>query len=120
MNNLEKENKKLKALIEEALHPGVFGYQDKNFDYLVGATNIENICKQCGYGAVMSHVQHLWQQKSGYDGSEHTVAACALVRREWCEKASKLISKINKTEKPDIISKKFKSHLKKVSKKVSN
>ncbi len=84
----------LVELLQEAIEPGVFGHRGTVFDPLVGATNIEEICERCGYGAVMQHVQHLWSEKAKrnkLEGSEHTVAACAAVRKDWCERARKAV-----------------------------
>jgi hypothetical protein len=91
----EKLREDLSAIVAEALEPGVFGpfqtIEDPAVSPLVKAE-----CDRVGYGAVIHHVQWLWEQKSktnGHPGSEHTVAACASVRLGWIKKAKKVLKK---------------------------
>lgn len=86
--------RKLRAVIKEAMRPGVFGDFGTVSDPSLERTNIERMCERHGYGAMMAHIQHLWSKRSeslGYPGSEHTVAACASVRRRWLEDAAAVL-----------------------------
>lgn len=87
---LRKVVANLKSVIEEALEPGVFGEWTPCLDPALTNSGLDELCKNRGYGAVIHHVEALWKlraEKTGFPGSEHSVAACASVRREWIAKA---------------------------------
>ena len=85
----------LRAVVEEALEPGVFGEWWNCEDPALKHTDLHDICKRHGYGAVMHYVEWLWKTHGQYPGSEHTVAACAKVRRDWIERAKKALGAVS-------------------------
>lgn len=83
--------KQLRELLAEALEPGVFGYQDRSGIRDEGLDPIvTTLCERHGYGAVMDSASRMWAEKCAKDfpGSNHTVAACASVRQDWCKRAA--------------------------------
>ena len=62
----------------EVQEPGVFGEFHLVRDPAFGE-DVEFLCEQFGYGALMSHVMYLWSLKD--PNGHHTVAAVASVRR---------------------------------------
>lgn len=88
-----ERGEKLEALVREALEPGVFGWQDR-YEAL-GAPVMPDLLAMCelrGYGNVMDSASRLWAAKCEREGPEagayHTTAACAVIRKEWCERAA--------------------------------
>lgn len=94
MRQTEADNARLREALEEALEPGVFGEWSRCPDPRID-DSLRKLCELHGYGAVMHHVEWLWSERSrlmGLDGSEHTVAACASVRRSWIKKARQALA----------------------------
>lgn len=77
----------LERVVRRAMEPGVFGPWHVIPDPLLERTNLHELCKEYGYGAVMHYVEYLWKTHGKHPGSEHTCAACADVRRAWQEEA---------------------------------
>lgn len=83
---------RMDEILAEALEPGVFGDWYNSEDPALKNTNLHDLCKQYGYGAVMHYVEYLWKTHGPHPGSEHTVAACASVRRDWIKRASAILA----------------------------
>ena len=81
-----------KAEIEYALHPGVFGPYKTTDDPQFADGKLLEMCKRCGFGAVMHTVQHLWKIHGPHRGAEHTCAAAADVRDGWIDRTQKLLA----------------------------
>ena len=82
---LEEQNGKLRALLETAIDPGVFGDWMTGADPALRQAGLKRVCEQYGFGAVLSHVEWLWAEK--HPDSAKTVAACVAVRRDFIAKA---------------------------------
>lgn len=77
-------------LLEEAIEPGMFGPWVATEDPALANAGLYELCEERGYGAVIHHIEYLWKMKAekiGLPGSEHSVAACASVRRAWIKEA---------------------------------
>lgn len=92
-SKLIAENKRLRAIIEDALQPGVFGELPTIEQTQLNGTMLLPFCKQMGFGAVMAQVQWLWKTNTQHPGSEYTVAACAAVREKWIKDAREALKR---------------------------
>lgn len=81
-----------KKEIEYALEPGVFGPHTTCDDPQFSDGRLLEMCKRCGFGAVMHTVEHLWRTHGPHPGAEHTCAAAADVRRGWIDRADRLLA----------------------------
>lgn len=90
---LRAERDGLREVVKVALDPGVFGPWGSVEDPRLVNTNLLQLCKDNGFGAVMHYVEYLWSKHGSIPGSEHTCAACASVRREWIEAARAALAK---------------------------
>lgn len=79
--------KEMRDVIEEAMEPGVFGEWRTQEDPALKDSPLLSLCQQFGFGAVIHHVEWLWKTHGSHPGSEHSVAACASVRRSWLKRA---------------------------------
>lgn len=79
------ENVRLREVVEEFVEPGVFGPWHEVEDPRLKHSEIEVLCEDNGYGAVLHHVAWMWAR--AHPDSAHTVAACVAVRRKMIEKA---------------------------------
>ena len=89
----EAENQTFRGLIREALQPGVFGIQDRSS--LPIDREIDALGERVGYGNLMDNASRAWARKckqEGVPGGEHTVAACAAVRKNWCKRAKDAVN----------------------------
>lgn len=88
---------KAEAMLALALEAGVFGYSPpapikalRDLDpEIVG--RVEEICEDHGFGYVMQIAESAWDARD--PGHGHSVAGCGVVRREWCERAAKLLGR---------------------------
>lgn len=97
VRRLTAENARMREVIAEALEPGMFG--DQHVDRPAGIdpreTEIAVLCERFGYGCVMDCASRLWGAKDNIPkGGNHTVAACASVRKAWCDDARKVLGAV--------------------------
>ncbi len=90
--SVQPNEDELRKLIKEALEGGVFGYREPLDLY---DPELEAICERKGYGYVMALAESAWARKCRQGGcpagANHTVAAAAVIRKDWCKRAKDAI-----------------------------
>ena len=83
-------SEKLREALEEALEPGVFGWQDRSGISAPEDAEIRRLGERIGFGALMDGASRMWAIKLkeiGLEGGEFTCGPCASVKRKWIAKA---------------------------------
>lgn len=87
----ENDEDELRAIISEALEPGVFGLQDRSRVSAPEDARVRLLGEQIGFGALMDSANRMWRLyaiEKGHDGSEFIVGPCRKVHESWVAKAT--------------------------------